>query len=62
MNKLKETLSSRKFLVTVAGIIVVIGNNDFGLHLSNDSVLGVVTMIVSYVLGQSHVDAKKVSK
>jgi hypothetical protein len=56
---MKEKLSSRKFLFTVAGVIVVIGNSYFSLHLSNESVFGVVSMIAAYVLGQSHVDAKK---
>lgn len=59
---MKAKLGSRKFLVTVAGVITVVANNYFDLKLSNDSVLGVVTVIVAYVLGQSHVDGKKAQK
>lgn len=62
MKTLKEKLGSRKFLVTIAGIVVVIGNEYFGFHLSNDSVFSIVSMIASYVLGQGYVDGKKAGK
>lgn len=62
MNKLKEMFTSKKFLVTVSGVIVVVSNSYFGMHLSNNSVLGIVTMVVTYVVGQSHVDGKKANK
>jgi hypothetical protein len=62
MNKFKQTLTSRKFLATLAGVIVVIGNQYFGLHLSNDSVLGVVTMVSAYVLGTAYEDGKNTNK
>lgn len=62
MNKLKETITSRKFLITVVGVVVVIGNDYFGLHLNKDTIIGTVTMISSYVLGQGYVDGKKASK
>jgi hypothetical protein len=52
-------LTSRKFLVTVAGVITVVANNYFDLKIDNDSVFAVVSLIAAYVLGQSHVDAKK---
>lgn len=56
---MKAKLGSRKFLVTLAGVITVVANNYFDLKLSNESVLGIVSMIAAYVLGQAHVDAKK---
>jgi hypothetical protein len=52
-------LTSRKFLVTVAGVITVVANNYFDLKLDNDSVFAIVSLVAAYVLGQSHVDAKK---
>lgn len=60
MNKFKETITSKKFLVTVSGVIVVIGNDYFGFNLDKETVIGVVTMVSAYVLGQAHVDGKKV--
>jgi uncharacterized membrane protein len=52
-------LASRKFLVTIAGVITVIANKYFGLNLDSDSVFSIVTLVAAYVVGQSHVDAKK---
>lgn len=60
MNKFKEIITSRKFIVTVSGVIVVVANDYFGLHFEKETVIGIVTMVSSYVLGQSHVDGKKV--
>lgn len=57
-----KKLLSRKLLVTIAGVIVVIGNDYFNLKLSNDTVFGVVSMIAAYVLGQGYVDGKKEAK
>ncbi|MDF2792070.1 MAG: hypothetical protein K0S80_5172 [Neobacillus sp.] len=59
---MKNKLSSRKFIVTVAGVITVIANDYFKLGLDKESVVSVVSLIAAYVLGQAHVDAKKVAK
>jgi hypothetical protein len=58
MRKLKEKLSSRKLLVTVAGVVTVIANDYFGLGLNGESVFAIVSMAASYVLGQGYVDGK----
>ncbi|WP_066317013.1 hypothetical protein [Bacillus sp. FJAT-29814] len=55
---MKKKLGSRKFLVTVAGVITVIANDYFDLGLDGESVLALVSVIAAYVLGQAHVDAK----
>jgi hypothetical protein len=55
----KAKLGSRKFLVTLAGVVTVIANDYFNLKLDNDTVLAVVSMVAAYVLGQAHVDAQK---
>jgi hypothetical protein len=62
MGKLKETLTSRKFLVTISGVIVVIGNDYFNLGLDKETVFSVVSLAASYILGQGIVDAKKAQK
>lgn len=59
MDTLKEKLGSRKFLVTIAGVITVVANDYFKLGLDKDTVFSMVSMIAAYVLGQAHVDAKK---
>ncbi|MCM3763429.1 hypothetical protein [Neobacillus niacini] len=58
---MKKKLGSRKFLVTVAGVITVIANDYFELGLDRESVFSIVSMVAAYVLGQAHVDSKKVS-
>jgi hypothetical protein len=52
-------LTSRKFLVTVAGVITVVANDYFNLKLDNDTVFSLVSLVAAYVIGQSHVDAKR---
>jgi hypothetical protein len=59
MGKVKETLGSRKFLVTLSGVIVVVANEYFGWSLNTETVLGIVTMVASYVIGQGYVDGKR---
>jgi hypothetical protein len=62
MQTLKQKLSSRKFLVTVAGLITVIGNDYYGLGLEKETVLSAVGLMMSYVVGQGYVDGKERSK
>jgi hypothetical protein len=57
---MKQKLTSRKFLVTLAGVITVITNDYFELGLNNESVFALVSMVASYVIGQGYVDGKKV--
>lgn len=59
---MKKKLGSRKFLVTLAGVLTVIANDYFDLGLDKDTVFGVVSMVAAYVLGQGYVDAKKVKE
>lgn len=56
---MRNKLKSRKFIATLAGVLTVIGNEVFNLKLSNESVISIVTLVITYVLGQSHVDSKK---
>jgi hypothetical protein len=51
-------IKSRKFVATVAGVVTVIANEAFGMKLDNESVVSIVALIMTYVLGQSHVDSK----
>lgn len=56
---MKKKLGSRKFLITLAGVLTVIINDYFGIGLSGDSVFAIVTLVAGYVLGQGYVDGKK---
>jgi uncharacterized membrane protein len=55
----KEKLSSRKFMVTLAGVITVIANDYFGIGFEKETILSVVGLMMSYVVGQGYVDGKE---
>jgi hypothetical protein len=57
---LKAAFTSRKFMATVIGAIVVAAGSAFGL--SEDQSLKIVGLICTYVLGQSAADVGKESK
>ncbi|OZM57441.1 hypothetical protein CIB95_08275 [Lottiidibacillus patelloidae] len=58
MDLLKEKLSSRKFIITVAGVITIICNDYYGLGLEKETVLSAIGLMMSYVVGQGYVDGK----
>ena len=53
MIKINELLKSRRFWVTVSGVVVVVANEGLGLKLSEEQVMLVVTMLASLVVGDS---------
>ena len=55
---LKSLLTSKKFLVaTLACVVWLVGK--LGVHLDNDALLGAVTPLWTYVLGQGIADHGK---
>ena len=61
MNKIKSFLS-RKLLVVVFTAILLAVNSQLANPLDPDSVRNIVTVIVSYLLGQSVVDVAAIVK
>ena len=61
MNKLK-TFLSRKLLVAVFTAVLLAVNSQLANPLDTDSVRNIVTVIVSYLLGQSIVDVAAIAK
>jgi len=53
MIKINDLLKSRRFWLTVSGLIVVVANEGFGLNLSQEQVTLIVTMLASLVVGDS---------
>jgi hypothetical protein len=51
--KVKELLSSRRFWVTVSGLVVVVANEGLGLNLSEEQTVLIVTMLASWVVGDA---------
>ena len=60
MEKVKSHVSKK--LVSVLGLgITIVANQKLGLGIPENQILGFSSAVVAYVLGQSHVDAKKMS-
>lgn len=59
---MKNKLKSRKFWVTILGALLVIANETLDLGLSAESQATIVVILVSFILGQSAVDAKRAGK
>ena len=57
--QMKQKLMSRKLWMSLLAAIVPIVNEQIGLGLSNDTVLAIIGALVAFVLGESHVDAKR---
>lgn len=53
-----DKLKSRKFWMAVATAVLIIANEGLSLNIPKDAVLQVVGVVISYILGQSFVDAK----
>jgi hypothetical protein len=58
--RIMDKLKSRKLWMAIFGALLPIINEEFNLGLNTDTVIASVVAIVGYVLGQAHVDAKKV--
>lgn len=56
MNKLK----SRKFWVTVVSALLVVANDGLGLDLPSEAIMTVAGVAITYILGESYIDGKRV--
>ncbi len=56
MNDLLERLTSRKFLVTIVGAVIVFAGDQLGLDLSETEVYGVVAIVLGYLGVQGTID------
>ena len=52
-----KKLKSRKFWIAVVSAILLILCRGLGRPLPEDAILAVAGVVISYILGQSHVDA-----
>ncbi len=51
--KLKSLLSSRRFWVSAVGLAAVCASEMLGIELDTDQMLGVVTIVVAWVIGDT---------
>lgn len=54
-----DLLKSKKFQAAIAGVVVVIGQDVLGIDLDPASITAVISLIVSYILGQGIADHGK---
>ncbi|MFZ5641914.1 MAG: hypothetical protein ACOY4Q_14660 [Bacillota bacterium] len=55
-----EKLKSRKFWMAIVAALLVIFNQGLGFNLPEESIMAVAGIVISYIFGQSYVDAKRV--
>ena len=54
-----ERLKSRKFLVAMATILLIILNEMVGLDIPAESYWAIILPVIAYIVGESYIDAKK---
>jgi hypothetical protein len=59
---MSEKLKSRKFWITVVSVLLVTVNDELGLGLDTESIMYFAGIVITYLLGQSFIDARKENK
>lgn len=54
-----ERFMSRKFIVTLCFALLVAGRDALGIKVSDDSILALAGVVVSYLAAQGWIDAKE---
>jgi len=54
-----KKLRSRKLWVAIGGALALVLVDGLGMDLDKDTIIAVVGIVASYVLGQAYVDSKK---
>jgi len=53
MSKVKSLLVSRRFWVSAVGLVSVIASDLLDVQLNQDQIIGVVTIVVAWVIGDT---------
>ncbi len=53
MSKWKSLLSSRRFWVSAIGLVSVVAADVLGVELNQEQMLGIVTIVVAWVIGDT---------
>ena len=53
MEKLKSLLKSRRFWVSSVGLVAVVASQLFGVELNQEQLIGVCTIVVAWVSGDT---------
>ena len=58
MRPMVAKLKSRKFIIATVTMVLLAFSAQMGLDLSEDQILGIVTVAASYCIGQGYADGK----
>lgn len=53
MSKWKSLLTSRRFWVSAVGLASVVASETLGIELNQEQLIGVVTIVVAWVVGDT---------
>lgn len=53
MSKWKSLLTSRRFWVSAVGLVAVAASDVFGIELNQEQMVGIVTIVVAWVIGDT---------
>ena len=53
MDKLKGLAKSRRFWASAVCLVAVVASDAFGIELNQDQLLGVVTIVLAWVIGDT---------
>ena len=62
MRPFLQRLKSRKFLVAIATILLIICNEMIGLNIPAASYWAVILPVIAYILGEAYTDGKAAGK
>lgn len=59
MRSFVDRLKSRKFLMALASILLIVINEIAGLDIPSDAYWAIILPVIAYIVGESYIDAKK---
>lgn len=51
--KLRELLASRRFWVATLAVVGIVSSDYFGIDLDTEKILGIVTVVASWIFGDT---------
>lgn len=62
MRPFLQRLKSRKFLVAIATILLIVCNEIIGLSIPDDAYWAIILPVIAYILGEAYTDGKAAGK
>ena len=62
MRPFLQRLKSRKFLMALAAMLLIVVNEMVGLNIPDDAYWAIVLPVIAYILGEAYTDGKAAEK